>query len=246
MTQAITDWPSPPQHLVLSDNEVHIWRAFLNRPEADVADLSRLLSPDEIERAGKFRFQKDRDHFITARGTLRKILGIYLKTAPDRILFSYNDYGKPAISGEAEICFNVSHSRELALFAFTAGAEVGIDIEYIRRDFVFEDIAEKFFSHKETAALRKIPEELKAEGFFACWTCKEAYIKALGHGLSRPLESFSVSFDSDAPDVLLNVENDPLESNRWNLNKLTPISGYAAAVAVEGEKRPFSYWQIDP
>ena len=222
---------------------MHIWRAFLDRPEADVAALHRLLSPDEIERAGKFRFQKDRDHFITARGTLRNILGNYLKTAPDRILFNYNDYGKPALSGEAGICFNVSHSRDLALFAFTAGAEIGIDIEHIRRDFVFEDIAEKFFSPKETAVLRAIPEELKAEGFFNCWTCKEAYIKALGEGLSRPLESFSVSFDSQSSDVLLNVENDPSESSRWNLSKLTPMPGYAAAVAVEGEKRLFSYWQ---
>lgn len=245
MTQAITVWQLPPQHLVLGTNEVHIWRASLNRPEADVADLRGLLSSDEIERAGKFRFQKDRDHFVTARGTLRTILGTYLKTAPDRILFNYNDYGKPVLSGEAEICFNVSHSRDLALFAFTAGAEIGVDIEHIRSDFVFEDIAEKFFSTKETAALREIPEELKAEAFFACWTCKEAYIKGLGHGLSRPLESFSVSFDSQSSDILLNVENNPLESNRWNLSKLTPIPGYAAAVAVEGEKRPFSYWRID-
>jgi 4'-phosphopantetheinyl transferase len=243
MIQPVTVWSPPPPHLVLRDSEVHIWCVYLNQP--DVTGLRRILSADEVERAEKFKFLRDRDHFIAARGVLRTLLGNYLELDPAEIRFSYSAYGKPELAGSPGISFNISHSHELALFAFTARAAIGIDIEYLRRDFIFEDIAEKFFSRDEVAALREIPEDRKAEAFFDCWTCKEAYIKAVGEGLSHPLDSFSVSFESDKPDVTLKVDNDREGSSPWNIVKLTPAPGYAAAIAMEGEKPLPTYWQVD-
>ena len=213
-----------------------------------MASFYRILSFDEIERAEKYRFRKDRDRFVIARGTLRTILGNYLKIEPSQILFKYSSFGKPLLSeipGRAALCFNVSHSHELALYAFTLQREIGIDVEYIQRHFVFEDIAEKFFSGDEIAMLKQMPEDVRAEAFFNCWTCKEAYIKAHGHGLSLPLESFSVSFTLDESDVSLNVTGDSKESLRWVIRKLAPMSDYAVAIAVEGTNWQAAYWQFD-
>lgn len=248
MTTPLIVWSQPPEHLRLDSNEVHFWRAFLSQPTASVAAFYRILSFDEIERAGKYRFRKDHDRFVAARGILRTILGKYLKKKPSRILFKYNKYGKPMLSGlpdNVALCFNVSHSKEAALYAFTKVGEIGIDIEYINRNLVFEEIADKFFSSDEAAMLQEISEDRKAEVFFNYWTCKEAYIKAKGHGLSLPLEKFSVSFTADKSDVLLNVADNPEESLGWIIRKLTPMPDYAAAIAVNGRNWRSVYWQFE-
>lgn len=246
---SVIAWSQPPKKLRLGSNEVHFWRAFLNQSAANVASFYRILSPDEIKRAEKYRFRKDHERFVLTRGILRTILGNYLGIEPARILFKYNSFGKPSLSAtapdRAALCFNVSHSHELALYAFTLEREIGIDIEYISRGFVFEDIAEKFFSRDEIAMLKQMPADVRAEGFFNCWTCKEAYIKARGQGLSLPLESFSVSFALDKSDVPLNVTGDSEESRRWVIRKLVPMPGYAAAIAVEGRNWLSAYWQAD-
>lgn len=241
-------WSQQPKHLRLGRNEVHLWRAFLNQAAANSAVFYPILSTEEIERAGKYRFRKDHDCFVAARGILRTILSYYLKIKPSQILFKYNKYGKPALSelpDKAVIYFNASHSNELALYAFTFVSEIGIDVEYINRNLAFEDIVEKFFSGDEAAMLREFPEEKKAEGFFNCWTCKEAYIKARGQGLSLPLEKFSVSFAAHESDVLLNADDDPDESLRWVIKKLVPTPDYAAAIAVDGRNWRSIYWQFE-
>jgi 4'-phosphopantetheinyl transferase len=243
-------WLPPPTNLILSSDEVHVWRAWLNLPASQIHRLRRTLATDELERAGRFYFEKDRQHFIAGRGLLRLILGRYLKTAPGQLRFRYSDYGKPALvlnpgqaPLQARLNFNVSHSYGLALYAVTLGREVGLDLEKIRSDLEYEEIAERFFSSQESAVLRKLPAEVKPQAFFNCWTRKEAYIKARGEGLSLPLDQFDVSLVPGEPARLLDVREDSQEASRWSLYALTPASGYVAALAVEGSDWRLKCWQ---
>lgn len=231
-------WLCPPERLLLRTDEVHVWRAQLDQERATIRALAEVLTAEERERAERFYFQKDRDHFVVARGVLRMIFGRYLNISPAAIRFSYNRYGKPALegygAGDAVPRFNLSHSHALALYAFTRGREIGLDIEFIREDFARIEIAERFFSPREVEMLRAVPPELQSNAFFNCWTRKEAYIKALGEGLSHPLDRFTVSFIKGEPAALLSIADDPQEISRWSLVELAPGPGYAAALAVEG------------
>src|SRR5262245_27792982 len=113
-------WSPPPAALALRREEIHVWRATLNQPRMRVEELFGLLNPAEREKAGRFHFQKDRDHFIVARGTLRTILGRYLNIPPQQLRFCYNAYGKPALESESVLSavrFNLSHSHGVALYA---------------------------------------------------------------------------------------------------------------------------------
>jgi 4'-phosphopantetheinyl transferase len=197
-------------------------------------------------RATRFYFEKDRRHFIVARGVLRAILGRYLDLAPECLSFCYSSYGKPALSGEPDlnsIRFNLSHSYGVALYAVTRGREVGIDLERIRSDLAVAQIAARFFHRREIEMLRALPGEMQNRAFFRCWTRKEAYIKARGEGLSLPLDRFDVSLDPGEPGMVDGASRDPSEASRWSLQELNPIPGYAAAVAVEGHDWHLTCWQ---
>ncbi|MDQ3652238.1 MAG: 4'-phosphopantetheinyl transferase superfamily protein [Acidobacteriota bacterium] len=244
-----TPWSSPPERLILGHNEVHVWRAALNTKESSIQSLRRTLSADERARAERFHFQNDRDHFIVARGLLRAILGRYLNVDPSQLCFSYSFYGKPSLARESsgdDLSFNLSHAGELALYAITRGREIGIDVERIRADFANEQIAERFFSLREVAALRTLPKNIQPQGFFNCWTRKEAYIKARGEGLSLPLDQFEVSLVPGEPAALLRTSGsgDHQEASRWSLREVVaPAASYVAAVAVEGDDWQLKYWQ---
>lgn len=246
MTTPPDQWLTAPEHPVLGANEVHVWRAYLDREPSTLQPCLDLLAPDERQRADRFRFMKDRVHFVVARAALRQILARYLGTRPQLVSFSYNKYGKPALadgSGDSPLRFNVSHSNGIALYAFTLGREVGLDIEFMRDDFAGIEIAEHFFSEGEVATLRAVPESLRTRAFFNCWARKEAYIKARGEGLSHPLHRFAVSLAPGEPPALLRTDNDPLEASRWSLLELTPSEGYVAALVVEGPLPPLRCWQ---
>jgi 4'-phosphopantetheinyl transferase len=239
-------WRPPPAALTLSRAEVHVWRAALDPAASCVEQLQRTLSADELHRAARFRFPRDRRRFIVGRGALRDILGRYLGVPPCALGFRYNAYGKPAladVTAEGGLCFNVSHSHELALFAVTCGREVGVDIEYLRQEIACETIAEHFFSARERASLLALPTEVKPQAFFNCWTRKEAYIKAHGEGLSLPLDQFDVSLAPGEPAALLATHSEPREALRWSLQALTPGPGYVAALAVEGQDWHLTCWQ---
>jgi 4'-phosphopantetheinyl transferase len=242
----IPPWSAPPEELTLGSDEVHVWRATLDRSAADRERLEQTLSAEERARAGKFYFQRDREQFMVARGLLRMVLGRYLGLEPDQVRFCYAANGKPALSPEpcpSRIRFNLSHSHGLALYAVTRGHEVGIDLEYVRPDLAGEPIAERFFAAREVAALRGLPNSLQVEGFFNCWTRKEAYIKAGGEGLTVRLDQFEVTLAPGEPAALLNVNGDPAESSRWSLRELAPGPGYVAAVAVEAGDWQLRCWE---
>ncbi|MBW4507541.1 MAG: 4'-phosphopantetheinyl transferase superfamily protein [Scytonematopsis contorta HA4267-MV1] len=221
-------------NITLAKNEVHIWQAALE--VNDIQSLQQNLSIDEVKRAERFRFQKDRENFIIARGFLRKILSRYLGVLPRDLCFCYGANGKPALTKAFDgdkLKFNLSHSHGIALYAITLNRNIGIDIERIRTDFDCEQIAQQFFSPRENAILAKLPTNTKHEAFFSCWTRKEAYIKANGQGLSLPLEQIDVTLIPGEPAALLNTKWDSQEAKRWSLKNIVPHHNYAAAVAVE-------------
>jgi 4'-phosphopantetheinyl transferase len=230
-----SDWPPAPDAVVLHPDEVHVWRMALSVPEPRIRRLRELLTPDERTRAERFRFAPDRDSFIVARGTLRTLLGRYLRREPSALRFSYGPQGKPALVEPSDgLSFNVSHSHGFALYAVTRDRLVGVDIERIRPDLADEKIAERFFAPGEVARLFSLAPELRHDAFFACWTRKEAYIKAVGQGLSLSLQQFEVSLAPYEPAALLATFDDPGEASYWTLHNLEPGAGYAAAVAVRG------------
>jgi len=238
MTARSAVWKPAPERFSLGDEDVHVWRASLNQTVAVVSAHRQILAPDELERAAKYHFQRDRDRFIVARAVLRRLLASYLQSEPARLRFRTNEYGKPSLdieAGREALRFNLSHSHDLALYAVVSKREVGVDLEYIQQDFDTKQIAERFFSTREIAALNALPANLQTESFFRCWTRKEAYVKARGEGLSLPLEQFDVSLSPDDPAALLNVAGNPAEASRWSLRELTPAPGYMAAIAIEGK-----------
>ncbi len=249
MNQAKLTWTTPPDKPVLASDEVHVWLADLEHPVPQLKTLRDTLSSGELERADRFHFQRDREQFIAARGLLRAILSRYLDRGPDELTFSYGPNGKPALtseSDEGELCFNLSRRQGLALYAVTRGQKIGVDLELIREDLACEQIAERFFSPRENAALQATPMQMRQEAFFTLWTCKESYIKATGTGLSLPLDQFNVlpiATLATKPEVFLSIEKDPEEAARWSLRMLPAAPRYAAALAVEGHLGQLKGWQ---
>jgi 4'-phosphopantetheinyl transferase len=238
-------WSQPPREAVLRSGEVNVWLGDLNVAPESVAEFERVLSPDERERAGRFRFEKDRAHYIAGRGILRSILGRYLQASPGELRFRYNTHGKPYLADKTQkVQFNVAHSHGLALFAITNGPELGIDIEFVRPDFATAEIAERFFAPEEVQMLAAIEPAGRTMAFFHCWTRKEAFIKARGMGLSLPLNRFVVNFGPDVPCGVLSAQDEPEVSKRWSLYDLQPAEGYAAALAAQTPAMQVRLWRF--
>lgn len=236
--------------LTLNVNEVHVWQAKLDDHDADL--LRPLLAADEISRADRFHFAKDRNHYIVARALLRKLLaaylGISLEINAEAIRLSYGEKGKPFLTDpeHAPLKFNLAHSHGLALYAFSLGREVGIDLEFVKEDLESEEIAQRFFSPREVQVLKTIPANLRRQAFFDCWTRKEAYIKARGEGLSLPLEAFDVAFAPGEPAALLRNDQEPAEVERWTMRSLAAPSGYVAALVAEGDDWDLQTFAVEP
>ena len=230
-------WLAPPATLTLPENEVHVWLASLEQSEAILLQSQHTLSPDERLRAARFHFERDRRSFIIARGVLRTLLGRYLHVPPAQLQFAYNKYGKPLLDmpppGKT-LHFNISHSHELALFAFSYAGSIGVDLEYMRPGVPAEDAARVSFSPREQALLLALPLEKRREAFYTCWTRKEAYIKGRGTGFSLQPTLFDVAFLPGEPSALLASREDQREPARWTLQALQPATDYAGALAVEG------------
>jgi 4'-phosphopantetheinyl transferase len=224
-------------------NEIHVWNAALDRGGDSLGQMEASLSPDERARADRFHFTNDKNRFVAARGLLRKLLGAYLRKSPAELEFSYGQHGKPALSGEnsaSGLCFNLSHSSGLAVYAIARQRNLGVDVEHIRPDFAGENIAKRYFSEREARGLQELPPEERVKGFFHCWTRKEAYLKATGMGLQIPLDSFSVSVSSDEPAHFLGgVER------CWHLDAHDPTDGYVAALAYDGGPGSIRYFCVD-
>jgi len=232
----------------LPSHEVHIWCASLDVPPETSARLYATLSSDERKRRARFRFKRDQQRFVAAHGVLRDVLGRYLQTQPGRISYVYNAFGKPDLSPEfgGRLKFNLSHSAGLALIAIAADSNVGADLEYIRAQSDYAEIARRFFSAAEVDQLIALPNHLYVEAFISCWTKKEAYLKACGDGLAIPLNSFSVPLTTDpahSPVDLYVASDDIVPAKRWSFYTLQPAPGYIGALAIEGSRWRLSQWQ---
>lgn len=225
--------------------EVHVWRVALDRSDESVSPFQAVLARDERRRAERFHFARDRRRFSVTRGALRMLLARYLGGDPTDVDFEYGAHGKPRLAGDPSLRFNVSHSHELALLAFTHGAELGIDVERERRLEDLEEIAERFFSPRETTALRGLQPAQRPGAFFRCWTRKEAWIKATGDGLAQALHTFDVSLAPGETPRLEVVSGRPGEAERWWMADLEPAPGYAGALAIRGRPSRLVQWDWD-
>lgn len=227
---------------------VDVWRIDLAVPDGEQAARAALLPPEDAARAARFRFEGDRRCWVAARGALRAILAGYACVPAAALAFRLGPHGKPALDGPAaagDLRFNISHSGDLALCAVARGREVGVDIERIRPDFATGEVARRFFAPAEVAALEALPAADRVEAFFACWTRKEAYIKARGIGIALGLDRFEVALTPGQPAALLATHDEPGAVGRWRLMALAPGAGYAGALVMEGPGA-ITCWQWPP
>lgn len=243
---------TPLSTLISSDQQnippgaVHVWFISLEADSELVQSASEVLCVEEKERAQRFWLERDKRRFTIAHAAMRGILAQYIKVEPQRIAPCRGKMGKPELApalNRADLKFNLSHSSEVALLAVTRDRRLGIDVEAVRRHIAVEELAAHFFSAEEMRTLLELPEEQRTEAFFCCWTRKEAYIKALGAGLSIPLDSFTVSFQPNTAPALLRVNDNANEARRWSVYDLDVGPGYKAALVVEGKACELFRWE---
>jgi len=221
--------------LALDPDEIHVWIASLELSAQQTASLLKTLSPDEKVRAERYISREAKDRFIAARGVLRNLLARYLARNAAGIQFDYNENGRPVLASSSDnkkIAFNISHSGAKALFAFSAGIPIGIDIEMLRSNLDFVGIAERFFAPGEAADLASLPEADRKEAFFACWTRKEAFVKARGTGILLNLNQIEVSLRPREKPTVIRADGDNADLAAWSLRDLEAGAGFKAAVAV--------------
>lgn len=235
-------WHSPPGTLDLSGDAVDVWRFSLDQPAETLNELFSLLDAEERERADRFALERVRRQFVVGRGFVRQTLARYLHTDPRAIRFTYGNFGKPLLH-ERGLAFNLTHSDGRALLGITPSGELGVDLERIRRMEDLEGIARRFFAPGEVSVLTSVSLELRERAFFHCWTRKEAFIKALGEGLSRPLDQFEVTLRPGEPAQLLWVLDDPDEHHRWQFAHLDPWPGYVGCIARAARGWSMRCWE---
>ncbi|HTD66080.1 MAG TPA: 4'-phosphopantetheinyl transferase superfamily protein [Candidatus Limnocylindria bacterium] len=236
----MSKWSEPQEWPALGAEQVHVWLAHLPSQRAHAPRFLEVLSPQELERAGRFRFETLRERAHFTRGILRLLLSRYVKTPPREITFIENAHGKPGIERPpgTGLFFNMSHSGEHAAWAITRLGEVGVDIEQARDDMSrLENIARRYFAPGEQKQLSALPKSEQTRGFFELWTRKEAFVKARGDGLFSGLDQFEVSL-ADARLLSINLE----DAGHWWMSALPPLPGYAGAVVVKTPSCSPRFW----
>jgi 4'-phosphopantetheinyl transferase len=241
--------------LPLPDGEIHLWKAFTETLFTRINELESLLDDGELRRAKRFHFQKDRNRFVAAHGILRKIIGRYLGIPPCRVSFRATPEGKPELDDRRNpqpFFFNISHSHDLVVLAFSRSHRLGIDVERIRPTPDFHEILHCHFHPKEKVTIRNLPVSERQRAFFQLWTGKEAFVKGTGEGLSRPLDSFALSPGGKREEGLLRVEEGGMPTVDWRLLTFRPAEEYAGTLAFaaslpcEPSSRPELPWPHCP
>lgn len=225
-----------PLVLRLSSPDADVWRLVLPEYEASGAEVNSILGEEEQNRSARFHKESDRQRFIWSHVGLRLILAHYVHDDPRRLQFEKGRYGKPRLVNSTtvpDIHFNLSHSGDFALVAISSGSQVGIDLEYMDTSGADLSIAKRFFSSREFLALEQLSGPDQVAGFYNCWVRKEAYVKALGGGLSLPLHEFDVSVDPNEPASLLASRINPEDPQQWNFRDISVEKGYVACLACE-------------
>ena len=219
---------------LLRPHDVHVWSLRLDLARSEQDRLEASLSTDEAARARRFAHAIDRTRFVCAHGLLRLVLSGYTGAQPWELMFQGAPGSRPRLADHQGPRFSLTHSGSLGLVAVNAAREVGVDLEEIREIGDFEHLAATCFSAVERAALAAVPASRRRAAFFAGWTRKEALLKALGEGLSRPLGSFDVTLTPGEPARVLRFAGAPDVPRRYTLHSLHPAAGFVGALAVEG------------
>jgi 4'-phosphopantetheinyl transferase len=223
-------------------NEIHVWLVTTTDHNPHLASCVDHLSSAEQARAEKFRFAKDRRQFVVSHAALRSILSQYLSLSPAEIEFVTGPNGKPRLATKSseDLRFNLSHSGDLAVVAVASSRELGVDVELIKEEFAFDEVAECFFTAREVAALRALPSRLQRQAFYKCWTSKEAFLKAKGTGLSGELDEVEIIFDGGESARINATVPD------WSLAEIDAGHGYVAALVNEGVPAALQFYQWAP
>jgi 4'-phosphopantetheinyl transferase len=241
----LSAWSDPPAAVSLVPGDLHVWCAPLDLRPVAVEELLSLLTDDERRRAARFGTERLRDRYVAGRGRLRAILARYLGVEPSELEFQYQDRGKPMLATAwqpAGLHFNLSHSQGLALFA-VAVREVGIDVERVRPVANMARLVQRYFGTDEQDEWNHLPAEVQPAAFFCGWTRKEAWLKAVGSGLSYPLDQVQVSLTPGTPARFLAIQGDPREAAAWWLDSFEPAAGYVAAVTLCGQPDHIRRWR---
>jgi 4'-phosphopantetheinyl transferase len=229
----VVGWDLIKMDGMLGSHEIHIWHTDLAAQEAAIDRLFPLLDHHEQSRAARFLVPEPRIQFIISRAFLRIVLGKYLQIEPREVRFRTAEQGKPELAEPHALYFNLSHTDGATVIALTRAGRLGVDVERIRENLDPLQLGARFFSAREAQWLRSQPPDQRFAAFFACWTAKEAYVKACGAGLSVPLDGFGVIPDPDAPELHLEIYGKPEDSKRWSMSRLDLDPDLRSAVAVE-------------
>src|SRR5207244_2256855 len=203
-------WSLTQEHFDLGENQVHLWSTQMDDAGLCVECCRNLLSSEERERALRFRFETDRRRYIVAHGALRSILASYINANPTDLQFSISSNGKPKLAlGPAteKFEFNLSHSHTMSLLAVIHDRKIGVDVKHVRKDFPFEEIAERFFTPKEVITLRALSNRLQQEAFYKYWTSKEAFLKTKSTGLSKELDEVEIVLTDEDIQIKRTIPN---------------------------------------
>jgi 4'-phosphopantetheinyl transferase len=230
-------WKNLYSGVYLPWGEIHVWTLNLNQPSASEENYTSSLSTGELTRAGAFHSINLRMRYILAHFGLRFILGLYLNREPHEIIYGYEPHGKPyiVVPDADGLFFNLTYSHDLALIALNRGKPIGIDLEYCKFIPDADQIIAQYSSPEECSQYLQLKPEDRISAFYRCWTRKEAFVKALGSGLSYPLDWFCVSILPEEPARLIRLRGDSTAPNRWQIRELSSGKGYEAALAVEGD-----------
>ena len=240
-------WLDPPKSLALPQGEVHVWRGIVDLPPSRLQVYQEILSSEEQARARRFRFPQHQTRFMTTRGMLRFLLGHYLTLAPQDIELDAGPQGKPFVKtpGSRPLHFNVSHSQKVALFAFSHDSEVGIDVEGSKARLDHLGVGQRIMSAQEHQWLQSLPVSKQKAAFLACWTRKEAFVKALGSGLNFPMKDLTLTFLPHQSPTIVHIANPDLASRPWAVFPIYPRVRYAAALVVAGTPHTVKFWNFD-
>jgi 4'-phosphopantetheinyl transferase len=238
-------WPLLSADFALDGDAVHVWAISLQVCGEMFRCLTAMLAAAERRRAELFHFDRDRNRFVVSRGTLRMILGRYLRAPPASIEFEQESHGKPLLAGhwaKIGLHFNLTHCEDLALLAIARDRTVGIDLERIRALNGAQEMAANFCSQRENAELQALPPAEREAAFFRLWTCKEAWLKAIGDGIGTSLQEVEVSLGREAARYM-GLPHGMGTTKDWNLFELNPAAGFIAALAVPGQVPKLCCWR---
>jgi 4'-phosphopantetheinyl transferase len=246
MASVYIQWGRPSAKPFLNQADVHVWAADLDTSSSGLSAFQATLSQDELDRAKRFHFERDRRHFISGRGILRSIIDSYLKIGPALLQFAYGPCGKPLLANlpaNRALHFNLAHSDGLLMVALSETCPVGIDVERVRPVDGIDGLVERFCPPRANLDWQTLPLHQRPIAFFNLWTRKEACLKATGVGLSAEIDELEVSFLPGEPVRVLKFAGMALSADKWTLKDLSPAENYVAAIAAATPEVKLSCWQ---